>query len=291
VIDDREKIGYLFYVVTQPDIGSVGDIRHLSSTKKGSFFYTADWSVHGNYETSFTYRVYENGLYSNPATVTIKTVGARMPPVAETTEVHVWRDDRGYYKATGQFLASDPQDVPLTSQVWDRATGAWKDRIYTSLRGRVVTRSVGFSYHNGHFTRSDPRHIRTELIRYRVFNGQFYAIGSLRIFLRVGEPGLAKPVASADEDLEFAVGNYPNPFNPETTIRYVLPGPASVRLSIFNMLGQRVHTLVDAEQSQGIYRQVWDGRNQAGDKVGSGIYIYRLEAGEHKATGKMFMVQ
>jgi hypothetical protein len=72
--------------------------------------------------------------------------------------------------------------------------------------------------------------------------------------------------------------NFPNPFNPTTTIRYALPKDASVRLAVFNILGQEVVTLKNEVQGPGQYDVVWNGRNDAGSPVATGIYFYRLEA-------------
>jgi hypothetical protein len=72
--------------------------------------------------------------------------------------------------------------------------------------------------------------------------------------------------------------NYPNPFNPSTTIRYALPEAASVNLSIYNLLGQRVAELTNEVQSAGFYNAVWNGQNQAGSQVATGVYFYRIEA-------------
>jgi len=72
--------------------------------------------------------------------------------------------------------------------------------------------------------------------------------------------------------------NYPNPFNPTTTIAYGLPEPATVLLRVYSMLGQEVALLVNAVQPAGAFRVVWDGRNSGGSPLGSGMYIYRLSA-------------
>ena len=71
--------------------------------------------------------------------------------------------------------------------------------------------------------------------------------------------------------------NYPNPFNPETTIKYQLPKTSKVTLTIYNILGQKIKTLVDEEKQTGYYSVKWDGTDDFGAKVSSGIYIYRME--------------
>ncbi len=73
--------------------------------------------------------------------------------------------------------------------------------------------------------------------------------------------------------------NYPNPFNPQTTIRYELPNEYLVTVEIFNVFGQRIRLLVNAQiQGPGSNQVVWDGRNEQGKIIGSGIYLYRVTA-------------
>jgi len=85
--------------------------------------------------------------------------------------------------------------------------------------------------------------------------------------------------------------NYPNPFNPETAINYELPEAGDVELSIFNVLGQSVYTLVKHRQPAGRYSVTWNGRDRLGNAVGSGIYIYQVRAGEYVKSRKMVLVR
>jgi hypothetical protein len=85
--------------------------------------------------------------------------------------------------------------------------------------------------------------------------------------------------------------NYPNPFNPATTIKYSLPKNGDVNLMIFNTIGQRVRVLVDEVQKSGYHEVVWNGRDGHGKLVSSGIYIYRLEASSEVATRKMMILR
>ncbi len=84
--------------------------------------------------------------------------------------------------------------------------------------------------------------------------------------------------------------NYPNPFNPSTTIRYALPTPVDVQLSIYNVLGQRVRLALSGRQLAGNHTYLWDGTNDAGRPVASGVYFYRLKAGEYVKTRKMMLL-
>ena len=90
---------------------------------------------------------------------------------------------------------------------------------------------------------------------------------------------------------DFALGqNYPNPFNPSTIIPYQLPSAGHVRLDVFNVLGQRLATLVDAERSVGVHTAQWDGTDAAGRAVGTGVYIYRLSSGGMTESRRMVLV-
>ena len=85
--------------------------------------------------------------------------------------------------------------------------------------------------------------------------------------------------------------NYPNPFNPSTTIRYGLPVAAPVSVAIYDVLGRRVRTLLDGNQAAGWHRITWNGRDDQGERVSSGIYIYRLQAGEFMSSRKLVLMR
>ncbi|UCE24742.1 MAG: T9SS type A sorting domain-containing protein, partial [Candidatus Zixiibacteriota bacterium] len=85
--------------------------------------------------------------------------------------------------------------------------------------------------------------------------------------------------------------NYPNPFNPTTEMVYSLPQRSHVTLSVYNVLGRRVTTLVDTDQPAGTYRVRWDGTDDYGNHVATGIYLYRLQAGERVLSKKMLLLK
>lgn len=92
---------------------------------------------------------------------------------------------------------------------------------------------------------------------------------------------------------EFALRqNFPNPFNPVTSIQFALPTDAIVQLEVYNMLGQRIATLIDGEyHTAGTYQAMWDARDDAGREISSGIYIYRITAGDFIETKKMTLMK
>ena len=113
---------------------------------------------------------------------------------------------------------------------------------------------------------------------------------------------IGKPLILSTEGIAFEVTdniptryslsqNYPNPFNPMTTIEYGLPEQSHATIEVFNVLGQRVRTLVSTIQPAGRHRVVWDGKDHQGKDVGSGIYFYRLQAGAFSESKKMVILK
>ncbi|KPL14172.1 MAG: hypothetical protein AMS26_11695 [Bacteroides sp. SM23_62] len=91
---------------------------------------------------------------------------------------------------------------------------------------------------------------------------------------------------------EFELGqNYPNPFNPTTHIQYAIARTADVSLSIFDLMGREIKTLVSDKKSQGSYTAIWDGTDNTGQKVASGIYFYRLKSDGITLTKRMVLLR
>ncbi|HNW60449.1 MAG TPA: YCF48-related protein [bacterium] len=85
--------------------------------------------------------------------------------------------------------------------------------------------------------------------------------------------------------------NYPNPFNPATCIRFELPKESEVQLVVYNLRGQAIRTLFDGAKKAGYHELVWDGRDQSGLMVASGLYLLRMEAGAFKTVMKMSFIK
>ena len=110
------------------------------------------------------------------------------------------------------------------------------------------------------------------------------AVGYFALSLQTFPTGTALPDG-------FVLGqNYPNPFNPSTIIPYQIPASGHVRLEVFNVLGQRVATLVDAERSAGFHSVQWDATDAAGRAVGAGVYIYQLRGSGVSVSRRMVLV-
>lgn len=117
-------------------------------------------------------------------------------------------------------------------------------------------------------------------------NRELYVVGygSGRLY-RISGPATDTGSSALPSDFSLAP-NYPNPFNPSTTIRFEIPVAAPVRLSVFDLLGRELRVLVNETRGPGTYRVPFDGAGLA-----SGMYVYRLSAGEHRAARTMLLVR
>ncbi len=113
--------------------------------------------------------------------------------------------------------------------------------------------------------------------------------GPLTITFDISTVGVDEDAAVPDV---FALHqNYPNPFNPTTTIAFDVPELSNVRIDIYNLLGQKVRTLVSGQHEAAYYTVNWNGTNDFGSPVASGMYIYRIEAGKFSAVRKLVLMK
>ncbi|MBL7074810.1 T9SS type A sorting domain-containing protein [candidate division KSB1 bacterium] len=117
---------------------------------------------------------------------------------------------------------------------------------------------------------------------------------SSRDVYRFQAPTAGIPQSGGDGSLpqEYSLSqNYPNPFNPTTIINYSIPAPEKVKIIIYNVIGQEVRTLVDKDQTAGIYQVVWGGKDVWGRDVASGVYFCRMQAGNFSKVIKMLLIR
>ena len=124
------------------------------------------------------------------------------------------------------------------------------------------------------------------------FGGAFY-LDDIRLVAAT-----PPPVTVVEEDhttalpQAFALSqNFPNPFNSDTVFRFELPQSGAVELTVFNIAGQQVATLVQGQREAGSYTLRWDGRDEGGKGLASGVYLYRLRAGEQVETRKLLILR
>jgi len=176
----------------------------------------------------------------------------------------------------------------------------WSTESETNNRGFHLSRSLEkegqfdfVAFLDGAGNSTSPRsyrfvdkQVRSEvtywyLLESEDFQGQRTAYGPIQV--TAGPPLLPKVFALFQ--------NYPNPFNPTTHVKYQLPEDVSVRLEIYNVMGQKVGSLVDEVQKTGYYKVKWAGRDTNGRELASGVYFYRLEAGDFVKTRKMVLLR
>ena len=91
--------------------------------------------------------------------------------------------------------------------------------------------------------------------------------------------------------LSWALEKHPNPFNPVTTLRYDLPEQGFVTITIYDMLGREIRTLVNTTQDAGFKSVIWNATNDYGKPVSAGVYLYKIQAGEFVQTKKMVLLK
>ena len=112
------------------------------------------------------------------------------------------------------------------------------------------------------------------------------------VAITISDPAAAKAVVQTLPEAFSLTDNFPNPFNPTTTIQYALPQAEDVELTVYNVVGQPVRTLVAEHQSAGRYVVEWDATNDSGHSLSSGMYFYRLQAGgEFFEVKKMLLLK
>ena len=123
-------------------------------------------------------------------------------------------------------------------------------------------------------------------------DGQFF-IDDIRLVALASESATAVSQEAGALPHRFLLSqSYPNPFNSETMIPFALPGRGEVGLEIYNLSGQKVATLVDGVREAGAHRIRWDGTDERGRPLGSGVYLYRLRAGDtHRETRKLLLLR
>lgn len=245
-------------------------------------FVKGDWvSVTGRVEENFNVTRLNN---VTAASLVQAGFGEYAPIVQTTGNITTGADSAEAYESVlvqlNNVTISDPfPDAPSNFgefEIDDGSGGLRVDDFFSAFRGNLDSAFVlndKYSYIRG--------------MHYYSFNN--YKLAP-RDTLDIGPlTGIEDDVAAP---LSYSLSqNYPNPFNPSTTIRYTLAQSGKFTLEVFNVLGQRVATLADQFQTAGVHQVTWNGRNDAGKPVGSGIYFYKLSGNNTTLTQKMILLK
>jgi hypothetical protein len=176
-------------------------------------------------------------------------------------------DGSGECLVDGDFMLSADQDPNTTFYVNDDAgyLVAFGDTLYPGDRVDMIQGIFTFSFGT---------------YKIEVRDGDDFGV-------KVGVDPDFKPIA-----LTYKLDqNFPNPFNPETRIYFQIPQSHNVRIVVYNMLGQKVRMVTDSHFTPGNHVVNWDGRDDVGNAVPTGVYVYRIMAGEFIAAKKMLLVK
>ncbi len=243
-----------------------------------------------------SFRWFVNGKYAGSAT---STFFFRSAERFNTVEALVFDQED---TARTQWLVKVPVQLSGLSAVLESDPTGGK-RVSLRWSTGAETNNAGFNVLRSSAERGRYEKINRQLIPPR-HDGQyvfvddnveaggryFYKLQDIDLQGNVTEHGPVSIAVAAPESYVLQQ-NYPNPFNPTTQIRYELPRSGYVSLTIFNALGQEVRRLVEKQQAAGYYDVTWNGRDQNGKPVPSGVYHYRLQVGDFVTTKKMLMAK
>ena len=213
------------------------------------------------------------------------------PPLVPGDYVSVYFAHPEWKKATARY-STDTRPLPQDGAVWPvEIVTARRDQVHLTFEGLsgvpagyevwLVDEVLGI--------RQDLRQTDT----YTVVGGGRRDPRPLKLV--VGRPGFVEGEVQAAQELpeRFELyPNFPNPFNPSTTIRYGVPEASVVTLVVYDILGRQVALLERGqEQEAGYHAMIWDGRDDAGKQVASGVYFVRMQAGRFVQTQKMVLVK
>ncbi len=182
--------------------------------------------------------------------------------------------------------------------------GSFVDNDFNNFFNNGANASSGITLGNNSLT-VDPQYVDPPALDYRLENTsplidvghpdpRYNDLDGSRSDIGAFGPRVPTDIGDGDGVRPFSYSlsnNYPNPFNPSTTISYSLAQRGPVTLRVYNSLGQVVSTLVNEIQPAGAYEVEWDGRSASGNRVASGLYFYRLEAGEFVKSRKMVLLK
>ena len=308
---------------TDVEFPSSGGPRHLIAANSRGLTLHASRTIAGNLELNGRLTLGANtltaGATSNATSLAyvattgggalrLASVGASQTlfPVGTSAYTPVWITNPGTVDTLGVGVVSDPGAAAFGGRVrvkWNINESTPGDGNYTLRFGwMILLEDAAFRANRQNsakiFNLSDTTEAgagdyATQFATqpYTVSRGGITALGPFAVG-RFKDTGTGVAERSDGLPAVFSLSqNYPNPFNPSTSIRYFLPTPAKVNVTIYNVLGMKVRTLVDSFEKLGGHSAVWDAKDDEGNPVSSGVYFYRLETGEMALQKKMVLLR
>ena len=180
-------------------------------------------------------------------------------------------------KAAGQFFESDNVGVPWIVEDPTRGVVKGEDSMFVKFTVNADSIAAGDYNIVIIFASNDPV-TPEKIIPLNI---------TVQPLTNVAEASTAQAIPTSFTVFQ----NYPNPFNPETIIKYELPKTSQIVLKVYNMLGQELKTLVNAKQPAGYYNVTWNGKDSSANLLPSGVYIFRIKAGDFVSAKKMILIR
>jgi len=223
----------------------------------------------------------------------------------------------GYNIGNEEFVYGDTLELPPLSSILDITdynNDNYPDIVYHSVIFDSLDHTdeenifICFNNQDGTFSEPDMYHIGPCMFGFKLTSADFDNNGYLdiavtsrdlhhvRILFNDGTGSFMKEpqVEIGNEELiinNCKLSNYPNPFNPNTTISFSIPQESNVEISIYNIKGQKIKSLINKKYEQGVHKAVWDGKDSSGKEVGTGVYFYKLDSGKSVQTKKMILLR
>jgi hypothetical protein len=285
------------------------------------YTYTADalQSIPGDFgfDRNFFNSIPGNGVIPDPITVTWSVDMAPAADPLTNTNINlfvpgtdsVWiRPDGSFFALSQGFrtfgvnlvlLEDGDGDLVYTGSFTTTGPAPYQIEFlvaYGSAQGGIVTNGGGTALGRRYYQFVLPTSIDANLVTTWPSEFDLPQLDWVQSNLPFQDPpNLTLPTSVTGEEVtphRFSLdSNYPNPFNPQTTIRYQVAQNADVKIEVYNIMGRLVNTLVDQKLNQGSYTVVWNGNNTRGEFVASGVYFVKMSAGFFKQIRKMTLVR
>ncbi len=184
------------------------------------------------------------------------------------------------------WVTNQPADPPENMWIQSLAAG-WDDAIW------VATSAGAYRFRDGEWTHyTTDNGLPSNTVRHIAAssNGQVWFATDKGLVLMDTRATSVEEKQTAP--ISFSIrGNAPNPFNPSTTISFSLPSPGRAELSVYSITGQKIRALLSGPMTAGTHSAVWDGRDDAGEMVSSGVYLTQLRSGKQVSSGKMLLMK
>ncbi len=179
------------------------------------------------------------------------------------------------------FRAGDLFADPMVLGPFDRSERSVVDVTTATLSGAISVERGGVGFFRFEVLRAERSGLR--LVSFQTADEQW------QIDTQVSRANALSPASTPTSNR--LLGNVPNPFNPTTKIRFALSEPSGVRMEIYGVNGRLVRTLADGPWEAGLHSVIWNGRDEEGDDVSSGIYFVRFRAGNRVETRRMTLLR